>query len=141
MTFTAIQNNHSILKTHVRLSKDKLNRERVTARIVNRGNKKCIAIAIGLDVADVVGMHEGNRVNLYVHKNNRTQFLIKKTDLALDGFQGYKLYCGSTSNFLRFQIVCELPEMYKISQTHIIDYEIGYNETLMIDFEKMKYKE
>lgn len=142
MTFTPIQANHSILKNKVRVGRDKLNRERVTARIVNKGNRKNLAIAIGMDVADVLEMHQGDRVNLYVHKSNKNCFLIKKISSDSEIYQGYKLSGGTgNSHFLRFSIICDLPEMYRISQTIIVDYEIGNNKTLMIDFEKIKYKE
>ena len=116
------------------------NKQFVTARCFISNNKNVVKISIGLDVCELVGFKKGERVNLFIHKENRDYLAIQK-DVTED--EGYKLnFSGSSnSNFLTFEFRYQTEESFRLSQTTILDYDFQEEHTLIVDLYRLKWRE
>ena len=118
----------------------KNNKQFVTARCNNKCKTSlCMRIAIGVDVCELVGFKKGDKVNIFLHKENENFLAIKKNCL---GLYGHKLsYCESVtgnSSFMTFELRWKKKESFRISQTIVLDYDFNEEHLLIVDLSKVR---
>jgi len=114
------------------------NKEFVTARVNIINGKKVIFISIGLIVCELIELVKGDRVNIFINKIDRNLILLKKSIIP---HYGYKLShaTDSNGNLMHFSFRYQTEESFRLSQTIILDYEIGNDKSLLLNFEKIKW--
>lgn len=115
------------------------NRRFVTGRVTINNNKKVIHLSIGTDVCSVVEFEKGDRVHVFIHKENRNHLIIQRDD-DIDS-DGYLLsYSSDRHSFMTFSFRYESAEEFRLSQTTILDYDFSQVGMLLIDIEKLKWR-
>ena len=128
------------LRSNNKKLKHKNNRQFVTGRSVIIHNRKVMKMSIGLDVCELVGFKKNDRVNIFIHKENRNYLAIQK-DFA--DAEGYMLSFGGhrNGNFLTFEFRYQTEESFRLSQTTILDYDFQEEHTLIVDLYRLKWRE
>ena len=108
----------------------------ITARAITVNTKKVITISLGVNVCDIVDFKMGDRVNVFLHKQDKNLFLIKK----VNDDDGYKLcMSGFNSSFLTFQFRYKTEEQLRLSQVIVLGYETS-KDMIIINIENLKWR-
>ena len=122
------------LYDHKRLHHPK-NKEFVTGRANIIKNTKMLFLSIGITVCELINLKYSDRVEILLSKIDRNLILIKKSDT------GYRLKWGGLgSNFMRFGFKYETPDNFRLSQTIILEYDFNNSGLLLINLDKLKWK-
>src|SRR5574338_436954 len=130
-----IQWNHDNYRNRFRPSSN--SKELVTLRASNTHSRKIILyISIGLHICDVLDLKKGERINVYLHKNDKNKIMIKK---CIEPFYGLKMHY-SRGNFLHLSFTIPFDSNIKIKKTVVSNWDITQNSELIIDLTNIKWK-
>lgn len=117
------------------------NAEFVTGRVNIINQRNVIRISIGKLVCELLNFKKNDRVFISVHKKDKNFILISK---SLD-VHTYKLHESEhpkkKSNFLSATFRYDFHEAFRLSQTILLDFDIDQNQSLLINIEKLKWRE
>lgn len=109
----------------------------VAIRISRPGNAVVFRFLIGSEVADIMDFKKGDRLGIFIHKQNKNLILITKTN---DNKRDYILSRSESSNFYTIEI---RPKNIDTNQFHEqstqqVNFDITQNKILLIDLSNVK---
>lgn len=117
------------------------NAEFVTGRVNIINQRNVIRISIGKVICNLLEFKKGDRVDVLLHKEYKNLLMIFNSTNP----QSYKLHESvvneKKSNFLSATFRYDFHEPFKLSQTIILDYDINNEKILIIDIEKLIWRE
>ena len=134
-----MQNKNEWKKYNFKYMRTDKNRELVTLRATCRTPTSVrVVVSIGLIICDLINFKNADRIIFKTHPIKKNIILIKKDD----GLNGYKLSGNGKHkvNFLTFSFTSNYYHDYRLSQTTIADYDIINNDSLLVDFSKLKWR-
>ena len=136
---------HNITHEWSVLKKEKtcrLDSDKVYARCMHKCLKRerkstTVIIYIGKDISDLMKFNEGERVNIFLDKNNSYFLKLKKINYT-DTSDGYKLCRSDSSHIISISFKCPESLLLPKSPTVELDFDLYSDESILIDLKKLK---
>lgn len=117
------------------------NAEFVTGRVNIVNQRNVVRISIGKVICNLLEFKRSDRVKVLLHKEYKNLLLVFNSN---DPYS-YKLHeteiKSKKSNFLSVTFRYDFHEPFKLSQTIILDYNINNEKVLLIDIDKLIWRE
>lgn len=117
------------------------NAEFVTGRVNIINERNVVRISIGKVVCNLLELKRSDRVSVALHKENKNFLLMSKTNAPHSYMLCESPKINAKSNFLSATFRYDFNEPFRISQTCLLDFDINDNKLLLIDLEKLKWRE
>lgn len=113
------------------------NKELITIRANYTPSKKVsIRISIGIVICEVLDYKKGDRVSIFLNRNDRNILLVEKSG-KLE--HGHKLSYTDKSNFLTTDFIMNFYTEVKVKQTIICDYNFNNEKQILIDISNLRW--
>lgn len=117
------------------------NAEFVTGRVNIINQRNVIRISIGKLVCELLNFKKNDRVFVSVHKEDKNYILISKS-LDPHTYTLHENVCkNKKSNFLSATFRYDFHEGFRLSQTILLDFDIDDQQCLLVNIEKLKWRE
>ena len=142
MSFTLILNTETVKHDWDILRKPR-NYKLASDRVYSYVRHKCLkynknatdmSIYIGKDIADLINVSHGGRVDVYFDKNNTNFVKIKRTT----GVNGYKIMLSHKAETLFFKFRCPSHITLKPYDTVEMDFDIFNDNSILIDLKSVR---